>query len=213
MSTYILRVYDIVDEFDDEHKAELCDYYLSLWRAKLQNHDFGSRLPICALADLNALFSRYPFLKQDKLTDFQNFVFERKVLEMRACILDLVDQDYSGDMEHIYKPERWIFEVTDDIKASFDLKNTEHIRLFRIFNTWFLHEALLIFIAKNKRFGKSGNQLVLNFLFYQAFVNKVAEYNFDDFFGKIVENFHEHSFKGFETLKGILSGYMSSNTA
>eukprot|EP00866_Antonospora_locustae_P002328 jgi/Antlo1/2328/1790 len=212
MLTYILRIYDIVDEFDDEHKVELCDYYLSLWRTKLQNHNFGSRLPICALADLNALFSRYPFLKKEKLFDFQNFVFERKVLEMRACILDLVDQDYSGDIEHIYKPEKWILEVVNDIKTCFDLKNIEHIKLFRIFNTWFLHEILLIFIAKNKRFGKSGNQLVLNLMFYQTFVHKIAEYNFDDFFGKIVENFQEQSFKGFEALNGILSRYMSSNT-
>ena len=211
MSIYIQKAYEIIDEFDDRYKKELCGYYFSLWKDKLKNAEVREKLPVFVLADLRLMFNKYLFLEEKEFVEFELRVFRLKILEMRACILDLVDSDYSEDIENIYKPEKWVLEVVKDLQSYFDFSNAEYIKIFEDFNSVFLEELRMIFVSRNRRFGKNGNQLVLNLLFYKRFVDKVTECNFECFFAKFTSNFRENSFKGFEALEDILDARPSPN--
>lgn len=209
MTAHLDRAYEIIDEFDDKYKTELCEYYLATWAERLCSSGGVQRLTMCVLADLNLMFRKYAFLDRTKLAGVQSSVFETKILELRAYILDLVDQNYHEDIENVYRPEKWIVEVVKDLVMCFDLSDAEHVELFKAFNTLFLHEIHMIFISKNKRFGTNGNQLVLNLLFYKSRVDRMAACDFSEFFERIVQNFRTGAFKGMDVLQGVLDTHES----
>lgn len=211
MSSYLKKTYEIIDEFDDEYKLEICDYYFSLWKQKLENMDTVNNLSIVVLGDLKSIFGRYPFLNSEEFIEFEASVHKRKILEIRACILDLIDTDYSDNIETIYRPEKWVLEVVKELKTHFDLSDKEQLSVFRDFNDIFLEELGMIFLAKNKKFGRSGNQLILNFLFYKCFVERALPYDFGAFFESFLQNFDENKFQGFGPLEDILKSYLDAH--
>lgn len=211
MSVYIQKVYEIIDEFDDENKKELCNHYFSVWKHKLESINTVNSLCIAVLSDLKLMFNKYSFLDEEKFVELEVLTLKRKILEIRAGILDLVDTDYSDNIENVYKPEKWMFEIISELKTYFNFSEEGQIPLLKDFTDIFLEELCLIFLSQNKRFGKSGNQLVLNFLLYKFFVKKVTSYEFSNFFAKFVGSFEKDAFKGFDALEGLLGSYLDAN--
>ncbi|WUR02863.1 uncharacterized protein VNE69_03084 [Vairimorpha necatrix] len=108
-------------------------------------------------------------------------LMRHKAIQTRALVLDLITSDYSKDVKYIYKPEKWIFRIIEDIKNSL-INYKEFVFLY---NKLLIKEFEDIFINKVEKYGSSGNQLLVNFIFYKKFILKYLEYDFSEFLIKI----------------------------
>ncbi|KAM0676158.1 hypothetical protein GVAV_000121 [Gurleya vavrai] len=124
---------------------------------------------------------------ENVLQNITNRLFDLKILNLRALVLDLIETDYYSDFQDFCKPENWIFEVIAEIEKTF--KNLKkHMELF---NEKFLRECERIFLSRNAKFGYCGNLLMINLIVYEKWAKKHFEYDFYPFKKNFKNNFME----------------------
>lgn len=200
MSIYLEKVRKIVDEFEGEDKEALIKHYIQVSRNVLLDDKEVKRSKLNLLDDLYAMDGG------DEVNAIMNDVLEHKILQIRALILDLVDDDYTSDSKIIGRPEKWIRGIIKDAEETFNLDDEFGKRMFSIYNEKLLKEFCRIFISENRRFGTGGNQLLLNLYYYERFVQSKIKFDFQNFFDKMTSFFRDHCYKPKEELEEILNG-------
>lgn len=158
------------------------------------------------------------------LSEITTFICEKKILMVRALVLDLVHEGYSEDREYRAKEEKWIRDVESDIARDVplglikdsgnaeapktkvssieeigsrarqgpapqepysapdlaqcieDLASDSVKYVLLVLSNSFAGEMRGMFVAKNAKLGKSGNQLIINILHYGQFVQRYIDY-------------------------------------
>ncbi|KMV65491.1 hypothetical protein M970_090120 [Encephalitozoon cuniculi EcunIII-L] len=199
MSSYLRKVQKIVDEFESEDRKKLVKYYVQTAKSVLLDEREVKRSKFDLLNDLHTI-------NADGINDVIDDVLGHKILQVRALILDLVDDDYTGDRKAVGKPEKWIRQIVKDAEETFDLDSEFGKQLFSIYNVKLLEEFCKIFTSKNRRFGAGGNQLLLNFYYYERFVTSKIEFDFQRFYDRMVSFFKDHCHRPRKELEKILDG-------
>lgn len=184
MTMYLDRIQAIINKFQGEDRRRLTEHYVSVSRRLLLNEREVRHSKIDLLRDLQSV-------EGGNTQELAEEVLDHKVLQVRALVLDLVNSDYSSDCETVYKPEKWIREITRDIRDTFDFDSEFEQALFASYNKKLLEEFCKIFISGNRRFGTNGNQLLLNLYHYRAFVLRRMDLQFDGFFHRVRVSFRE----------------------
>ncbi|ADM12141.2 uncharacterized protein Eint_090110 [Encephalitozoon intestinalis ATCC 50506] len=197
MSSYLEKVEKIIGDFEGEDKEMLIKYYIEKSKSILLDEREVKRSKFDLLSDLCAVGG-------EGTDNIMNDVLDHKILQIRALILDLVDDDYTSDRKVIGRPEKWIKQITRDAEETFNFDDEFGKEVFSIYNRKLLSEFCKIFISENRKFGASGNQLLLNFCYYERFVRSKMEFNFQGFFNKITSFFKGHCYKSKEELERIL---------
>ncbi|KAF7684105.1 hypothetical protein TCON_0697 [Astathelohania contejeani] len=199
MDKPINEVIQLIDSFADKDDQKIVmNHFMTEAANKLNSGVSVCYSKINLLCDIQILKNKYEYIDEEKIRKITNATLELKLLEIRALILDLVNSDYSEDLENIYKQEEWIDNVISNIEQTFNLQSIEILdtkdlifRLFAKYNDLFLKECLKIFVSKNNKFGSKGNQLMLNLKYYEKFVRKYIDFNSDEYFSKFIENFKD----------------------
>lgn len=104
----------------------------------------------------------YMASEKNIISNLKKKMFFYKSLRLRAIILDIVDNDYISDIQTFYKPEKWIYDVINEIDETFDGINCKNEFVY-----YFADVILKTFMCKNKKFGYNGNQLMINLIVYE----------------------------------------------
>ncbi|WEL39402.1 hypothetical protein PFJ87_09g00290 [Encephalitozoon hellem] len=200
MSIYLEKVQKIIGDFEDEDKQILIKHYVQTSRNVLLDEKEVKKSKLSLLGDLHAIGGK------DEINAIVNDVLDHKILQIRALILDLVDDDYTSDSKVIGRPEKWIKRIIEDAEETFSLDSEFGKRMFSIYNEKLLEEFCKIFISENRKFGTGGNQLLLNFYYYERFVQSKIEFDFQDFFSRMTSSFKDHCYRSKEELEKILDG-------
>ncbi|AFM98906.1 hypothetical protein KMI_11g16890 [Encephalitozoon hellem] len=200
MSIYLEKVQKIIGDFEDEDKQILIKHYVQTSRNVLLDEKEVKKSKLSLLGDLHAIGGK------DEVNAIVNDVLDHKILQIRALILDLVDDDYTSDSKVIGRPEKWIKRIIEDAEETFSLDSEFGKRMFSIYNEKLLEEFCKIFISENRKFGTGGNQLLLNFYYYERFVQSKIEFDFQDFFSRMTSSFKDHCYRSKEELEKILDG-------
>lgn len=198
MSAHLERIHKIINKFCGEDKDKLMKYYISKSRDILLDEKEIKGAKLNLLQEMKSM-------NVDGTDQLLEEVLDHKVLQTRALILDLVDNDYSTGFEMIYKPEKWIEKLVEDIRETFDFSVDFGRMMFISYNKKLLAEFCDIFTSENRKFGSNGNQLLLNFYYYKAFVETKVDFDFDGFFTKMRSHFEKENFKSEEELMEILN--------
>lgn len=190
------KIQRIINEFHGEDKRKLIDHYIAVSRNILLDEKEVKKPKVEILQDICSMG-----LDDELMED----VLDHKILQVRALILDLVDNDYTADCGTVYKPEKWIKQIVRDVTETFDLGTEFGKKLFLLYNQKLLEEFCDIFISENRKFGSSGNQLLLNFYFYRKFVLRKVDVDFEGFFSRMRSSFAKDNFKPEEELEKILN--------
>ncbi|RVD90712.1 hypothetical protein TUBRATIS_28640 [Tubulinosema ratisbonensis] len=202
MTVFKERLLKIITVHPLEYQKKCCIYFYEKLSIELEKEGLSIFL-IHAFSDLKEINLKYNLIEKDLVLNLQAKIFEQKILHLRATILDVLRTDYYEDTKYITKPEKWIKDVCEDLKNTFDLEKDPCILLFREFNEVLLKEFQSIFISKNRKFNSCGNLLLLNFIFYENFAKKFIAFDFDTFLKSFLSNIDSRKALTMEKIRKI----------
>ncbi|KAH9411730.1 hypothetical protein HK407_04g08410 [Ordospora pajunii] len=204
MSTYLSKIERIISNFEGDDRNSLVKHCISVLRDVLLDDREVKRAKLDVVADLYSI-------SVDDADALLDEVLSHKILQVRALILDLVDNDYSVDYEDVRMPERWARKIVKDVGDTFDFGSEFGMKAFLMYNKKLLDEFCAIFVSANRKFGSNGNQLLLNFYYYKKEVGRKAcevskdtDNDFEEFFSTIKQSFRNNLYKTEEELDEIL---------
>ncbi|KAI5168436.1 hypothetical protein PAEPH01_0128 [Pancytospora epiphaga] len=196
---FIDEIESLIDQFPEKHRKTLSEFYIEKSKEK-----FKEPTPI-KRSRISLLRSNLKYIDEKKQKAYVEEIIGLKVLQTRALILDIAGTNYTIDKEHIYKPESWIDLVLVDISETFELP--EDIDLFEAYNRQLCSELLLIFCSC-KNFRSSGNQLILNIVYYKDNVKGDINYDFDGLIKKLASRFEKETYWGIDKINEIYNEYL-----
>lgn len=197
MSIYLDKVQKVIGEFEGEDNKKLVEYYCRVAREILLDEREVKKAKVELLGDLCTIDA-------SRADQWIEDVLNHKILQIRALVLDLVDNDYGGDCGAVRRPEKWIRQIVTDAKETFNASSEFGRDLFVAYNKKLLEEFCRIFVSKNCKFGVGGNQLLVNFHYYARFAAGRADLDFRGFFGEMTSHFKDGCLKPTEELRKIL---------
>ncbi|KAM0671873.1 hypothetical protein CWI42_040100 [Ordospora colligata] len=204
MSVYLDKVKRIINNFEGDDRNSLVSHCILVSRDVLLDDREVKRAKLDVVTDLYSIIV-------DDADALLDEVLSHKILQVRALILDLVDNDYSVDYEDVGMPERWIRKIVEDTRDTFDFESEFGMKALLMYNKKLLDEFCAIFVSTNKKFGSNGNQLLLNFYYYKKEIgtkaceaSKDTNDDFEEFFNTIKQSFRSDMYKTVEELEEIL---------
>lgn len=225
------KIYNIFKEFEAyPHKFdELLCFYESELQQRIKSKQID-RVMVDIFIDYLIFCEKIKKSYAKKL--FSNLI-EKKIIEIRAMTLDFLSDDYYIDCETkvLRMPDSWMIEIINDVLTILQLKNnTEKDNLLKnqnhlieisnktnfsrnkhrkyrmlILETFipeFLTNSEDVFLGQ-MQFKKTGNQLVLNFMYFYEIMSQYTKIE-RDFLFKIYQNIEENHRIKFEEISQFL---------
>lgn len=125
MFLQIKEIEKLLGNFEGENQEELSRYYIevALQRLKDLNQFNYKKLEL-----LKSILKYSNVKNHKKLIDE---ILSIKIIQIRALILDLITTNYSMEQQYIYKPEKWMESIINDLFKTFNIseRQTENLSL------------------------------------------------------------------------------------
>lgn len=121
----------------------------------------------------------------------------QEISKIRAIIIDLYSGTYTEEKNYSVKPEEWAVKVVAELKTLIPSGKKESFKESKKFVLEILQDLLAkelkeAFLSRSKKFGKKGNQLIINVLYIEKYFKEYTSLkSMSTLIKDIQENFKE----------------------